>query len=400
MSSQTRQSKKGRKPSAAGTGCMYLFFGLFFLVGIAVIGFVTIYPMYLSLMAMGWEKTPCTVDSSQVLISKSSKGSSTFRVEVAYHYQCEGRTYTSRRYQFATGSSAGRDRKQRVVDEYPPGLETVCYVNPSKPSEAVIHRGLNGEMFFGLFGLPFAIVGALGLFYFPRLAGRQHGQYGQLSSQKKAVPTFTPASAEPVPLKSQLSPLGKFAGVTFFALFWNGFMSIFVYLAFFSRSHGSTPFLAKAFIFVFVGIGLLILLAAIGSFMALFNPRVLLSARTNAVPLGGVYQFEWHVKGRAERLRKMRIVLEGREEAWYPSGKSQQSATQVFAEIPIVQTMDNEPVAGQGQGRVTIPAGLMHSFEAVHNKIVWRLRVHAEVPHLPPVDEEYLLTVLPHGASA
>lgn len=400
MSSHTRQFKKGRKPSVVGKGFTFLFFGLFFLVGLAVIGFGTLYPMGQSLMALGWEKTPCTVDSSQVLISRSSKGGATYRPEVVYHYRCDGQTYTSKRYQFSTGYSSGKDRKQRVVDQYPAGRETVCYVNTSKPSEAVIYRGLNVEMFYGLFGLPFAAVGALGLFYFPRLAGRQYGQYGQLSSQKKAVPTFTPASAEPVPLKSQLSPLGKFAGVLFFALFWNGFMSVFVYLAFFARGHGSTPFLAKAFIFVFVGIGLLILLAAIGSFMALFNPRVLLSARTNAVPLGGVYQFEWRVKGRATRLRKMRIVLEGREETWSPSGKSQQSVTQVFAEIPIVQTMDQESVDGQGQGRVTIPAGLMHSFNSVHNKIVWRLHVHAEVAHFPAVDEDYLLNVLPHGPNS
>lgn len=398
VSSQFRQSKKGRKPSAVGKGFTFLFFGIFFLVGLAVIGFGTLYPLAQSLMALGWEKTPCTVDSSQVLISRSSKGGATYRPEVVYHYRCEGQTYTAKRYQFSTGYSSGKDRKQRVVDQYPAGRETVCYVNTSKPSEAVIYRGLNVEMLYGLFGIPFAAVGALGLFYFPRLAGRQYGQYGQLSSQKKAVPTFTPASAEPAPLKSQLSPLGQFLGITAFALFWNGFIGVFVYMIFF-RHADTTPWFAKAFILVFALIGVLLLLAAGSSFMALFNPRVLLSARTNAVPLGGVYQFEWRVKGRADRLRKMRIVLEGREEAWYPSGKSQQSATQVFAEIPIVQTMDNEPVDGQGQGRVTIPAGLMHSFNSVHNKIVWRLHVHAEVAHFPAVDEDYLLNVLPHGSS-
>lgn len=400
VSSHTRQSSKGRQPSAVGTGCMRAFFGLFFLAGLAVIGLATIWPMAQALLALSWKETPCTVNSSQVLVSRSSKGGATYRPEVVYHYRCEEQTYTSRRYQFSTGFSSGKDRKQRVVDQYPPGRETMCYVNPSKPSEAVIDRGFNVEMLYGLFGLPFAIIGALGVFYFPRLAGRQFGQSGQLSSQKKAVPTFTPASAEPVALKSQLSPLGKFIGVTLFALFWNGFMGVFVYLAFFARGHGGAPFLAKAFILVFVGIGLLILLAAIGSFAALFNPRVLLSARTNAVALGGVYQFEWRVKGNAGRLRKLRIVLEGREEAWYRSGKNHQAVTQVFAEIPIVQTMDNEPVAEQGQGRVTIPAGLMHTFHAVHNKVVWSLRVHAEVPHFPAVDEDYAVNVLPHRPAA
>jgi len=259
---------------------------------------------------------------------------------------------------------------------------------------------LNVEMLYGLFGLIFAGVGALGLFYFPFMARSQYyGQYGQVTSQKKAMPTFTPASAEPVALKSQMSPLGQFLGLTAFALFWNGFIGIFVYMTFFRHDH-STPWFAKAFVLVFAGIGVLLLLGAGSCFLALFNPRVMLRARTNAVPLGGVYQFEWRVKGRADRLRRIRIVLEGREEAWYRSGKSHQAVTQTFAEIPIIQTMDNEPVSEQGQGRVTIPAGFMHSFTAVHNKIIWRLRVHAEVAHFPAVEEDYILNVLPHGTSA
>jgi hypothetical protein len=379
---------------------MRLFFGLFFVAGLAVIYLGTIHPLYQAAVAMGWKETPCTVDSSQVLESKGSKGGSTYRIEVVYHYRCDGQTYTSKRYQFSTGSSSGRQGKQAVVDQYPEGRETVCYVNPSNPGEAVIKRGLNVEMLYGLFGLIFAGVGALGLFYFPFMARSQYyGQYGQVTAPKKAVPTFEPASAEPAQLKSQMSPLGKFFGVTFFALFWNGFVGVFLYMMFFKHS-SSTPWVAKAFILVFAGVGILILLAAVGTFMALFNPRVLLSARTNAVPLGGTYQFEWRVKGRADRLRKMRIFLEGREEAWYRSGKSHQAVTQVFAEIPIIQTMDNEPVSGQGQGRVTIPAGLMHSLSGVHNKILWRLRVHAEVARFPAVEEDYVLNVLPHGSNA
>lgn len=379
---------------------MRVFFGVFFLAGIAVIYLGTIHPLYQAAVAMGWQETPCTVDSSQVLVSKGSKGGSTYRIEVVYHYRCEGQAYTSKRYQFSSGSSSGREGKQRVVDQYPQGRETVCYVNPAKPGEAVIKRGLNLEMLYGLFGLPFLIVGALGIFLFPRMARSQYyGQYGQVSSQKKAVPTFTPASAEPAPLKSQMSPLGQFLGITAFALFWNGFIGVFVYMIFF-RHADTTPWFAKAFILVFALIGVLLLLGAGSSFLALFNPRVLLSARTNAVPLGGVYQFEWRVKGRADRLRKLRIVLEGREEAWYRSGKSHQAVTQTFAEIPILQTMDHEPVEGRGQGRVTIPAGLMHSFTAVHNKIIWRLRVHAEVAHFPAVEEDYILNVLPHGPNA
>ena len=116
MSSYIRQYPKGRKPSAIGMGCMRVFFGVFFLVGLTVVFVGTIHPLYQAAVAMGWQATPCTVDSSQLLESKSSKGGRTYRIEVVYHYRCEGQTYTANRYQFSTGYSSGKEGKQRVVE--------------------------------------------------------------------------------------------------------------------------------------------------------------------------------------------------------------------------------------------------------------------------------------------
>src|SRR5581483_10655815 len=119
----------------------------------------------------------------------------------------------------------------------------------------------NVEMLFGLLGIPFAAVGGVGLFFIGRPAGPQRG------SQKKAVPTFAPASAEPVPLKSQGTPLGKFFFTLFFALFWNGFMSIFAYMTFSPSHSAGVPIIAKIFVGFFCLIGLLIAAGVIGAFM-------------------------------------------------------------------------------------------------------------------------------------
>ena len=344
--------------------------------------------------AMRWEETPCVVDSSSVVaVPSGGRRGPTYRIEVVYHYTFHGRVYHSSRYQFTSGSNSGRDRKQRIVDQYPPGRQTVCYVNPSAPGEAVLYRGLNVEMAFGCFGLIFAFVGGLGFFYIPRLSTPQ------LASQKDVVPRFAPATGEPVALKPQNTPLGKVLGMLFFAIVWNGFISIFFYLAFFSSSHNSIPIFVKIFVGLFCLIGLLIIAGTVSSFLALFNPQVLLSARTNSVPLGGEFQFQWSIRGRAEKFRKVRVVLEGREEATYQSGKNVSTATQVFAEIPVFETMDHE-IMSQGQGRVVIPAGLVHSFKGRHNRIIWRLRVRGEIPHWSDIEEDFTINVLPHGAAA
>ncbi|MEI9894352.1 MAG: DUF3592 domain-containing protein [Chthoniobacter sp.] len=392
MSSLFRQSASVRKPSAAATGCLRLFFGLFLLVGLTFFYMATIQPVLQAIAGLRWLETPCTVDSSRVVVhhSSSARSGPTYSIEVVYHYRCEAATYTSKRYQFSNGSSSGKDRKQRIVDQYPPGRQTVCYVNPANPAEAVIQRGLNVEMAFGFFALPFVLVGGFGLYFATHLTGAKP------PSPINAVPTFAPASAEPARLKPQATPLGKFFRTLFFALFWNGFMSIFAYLTF-SPSHSSgVSIFAKIFVGVFCLIGLLIAAGVISAFMALFNPRVLLSARSNSVPLGGEFQFQWNVSGRADRLHKIRIVLEGREETVSRSGKSTQTHTQTFAEIPIFQSLGDEAVS-QGQGRVAIPAGLMHSLNGRYNKIVWRIRVSGEVPHFPKVEEDYPINVLPHG---
>jgi hypothetical protein len=52
------------------------------------------------------------------------------------------------------------------------------------------------------------------------------------------------------------------------------------------------------------------------------------------------------------------------------------------------------------QGRVTlsVPADSMHSFRADHNRIVWSIMVHGDVPRWPDVKETYDVTVVPMRA--
>ena len=48
-----------------------------------------------------------------------------------------------------------------------------------------------------------------------------------------------------------------------------------------------------------------------------------------------------------------------------------------------------------GRTRVEVPAGSAPTFEAPNNKILWSVKIHAEIPHWPDVIEEFPLTVLP-----
>jgi hypothetical protein len=172
-SSSRRFVSASKLPPPAVMVCIWVFLGLFLIAGLGVVYFLTVRPLFQVIAARKWEQTPCIVDSSQVaavLHTSNDTGGSTrpvdrttYRIEVVYHYDFRGQRYTSDRYQFAVGSTGGFLPKQRIVEQYPPGTHTFCYVNPEAPAEAVIDRGMYGGMALGLSGLVFVFVGGGGL---------------------------------------------------------------------------------------------------------------------------------------------------------------------------------------------------------------------------------------------
>jgi len=385
-------SRSSRKPLAdraknkqLGPGCLRLFFLPFFLVGAGMLYGFAIRPALQILDSHRWTQTPCVIESSEV--RAHSGDSTTYSVELRYQYFFDGRSYTSERYHFSsTTSSSGRKAKQEVVDRYPPGTETYCFVNPKAPHEAVIDRAWQWDLLIlGGFASIFALVGGLGILF-----------AGRLSHSKDPVATIQknePHSGGPAVLKPKYTPVAKFVGILIGAFVWNAFVGVFVYLVFF-HDDGRAPLFAKIIVGLFALIGVLLVFGAFSSFLALFNPRIRLTAQTTTVPLGGEFQFTWVVSGRNGMLRKLRVVFEGREEATYRRGTSTSTDTQVFAEIPIFETSEREFLA-QGSARVIVPPRLMHTFESSNNKVLWRLRVRGEIPRWPDVDDEYPITVLP-----
>ena len=386
MSASSRKSLANRANPKLGTGCARLFFLPFLLIGVAFLYGLTIHPALKIIAAQSWVETPCVVDASEVHTHSGSKGSSTYSVGITYHYSFADHPYTSNRYNFASGSSSGRKSKQAIVQQYPPGRETVCYVNPRAPSEAVLFRGWFVELAFGGIGLVFALAGGFGLVF----AGRVTGTSSRSTTGLPATPFPTGA---PEVLRPKYTPMAKFLGILAFAIFWNGFLGIVTYFVVFSED-AHAPTFVKIIVGVFGLIGVAVLIAAFTQFLALFNPRIQITTATTMVALGGELNFTWVVTGRARVLRKLRLVLEGAETAIYRRGTSNCTDRKVFAQLPVFESSDREFLA-HGSGRVVIPAHLMHTFEAPHNKVQWQLKVIGEIPRWPDVTDEYTITVLP-----
>jgi hypothetical protein len=207
----------------------------------------------------------------------------------------------------------------------------------------------------------------------------------------------TAAADGPATLRASASPFGKFVVTLIFALFWNGIVSVFVAEAVQGFARDRPDWFLTLFLIPFVLVGAGLVLAAGWAMLALFNPRVVLTVSTARAPLGKTIEVAWDLAGRARSVRRLRLTLEGREEATYQRGTNTVTDTSVFATIEIAQAADAFAIA-TGRAAVTVPADSMHTFEATHNKVLWRLKVHGEIRLWPDIDNEYAIVVLPAGA--
>jgi len=195
-------------------------------------------------------------------------------------------------------------------------------------------------------------------------------------------------------LKPSASPLAKLIGSVCVAAFWNGIVSVFVYQAWQGWRHGHSEWFLSVFLIPFVVIGLVMIGAVVYFFLALFNPRPQLTVNSNAIPLGDTLDVQWMISGRVDSLQRLRIFLEGREEATYTRGTSTYTDKEVFATVELVNTVNANEMRS-GRRALAIPPGTMHSFASRNNKIIWSLRVHGEIRWWPDVSEEFPTTVLP-----
>lgn len=382
----TTEPLSQRRRAGQGTGCLVLFGLVFALIGGVALWFLFVRPMSRFLAAQSWQETPAVIVESRVLESSDSD-STTYKPDVHFTYTFEGREYRSNRYNFLDAYSSGRSGKEEIVAYYSPGLRTVCWVNPENPSEAVLKKDFSASYLIGLIPLVFLLAG-VGIMWAGVSGGRK----------KKEVPMTVAAGAisspGPVELKPTATPTGKFIGLTLVALFWNGIVSVFVWRAVQGWRMGNPDGCLTAFLSIFVVIGLLILFGAIRQFLVLFNPRVRITLGNGSLRIGEPAYLQWDISGSASRVKRLAMVLEGREEARYRRGTNTYTDRSVFATVPIVDTSHSFEIPA-GSASFSVPEGTLPSFSATNNKIIWQLKVTCDIPGWPDSEDDYEIAVRP-----
>ncbi len=390
---------------------LFIFFGIFAIIGLVASWFVLIRPVKNVLAARSWIETPCKIVSAKV---ESHRGddSTTYSVEITYAYEFDNRQYTSDRYSFMGGSSGGRSRKQAVVDKYKKATNPVCFVDPEKPESAVLVRGFHLMMLIGLLPVVFFVVGVGGIVGTARKSkrgitakGDGAGAGGEWLPETKtaqldadniyaAAPV---ASTGPVVLQAKSSRLSKLIGLTVFAVFWNGIISVFVVNIVKGFQEGRPQWGVAAFLSIFVLIGLAVIVGVIHQFLAMFNPKTQLTLSSVNIPLGSAAHLKWEMIGAVNRISELVITLTGREECRYRRGTKTYTDKNTFFEFEIASAIDPVQMAF-GEIGFAIPADTMHSFEADNNKIIWSLNVKGDIKKWPDISDTFDITITPQQA--
>jgi hypothetical protein len=398
--SQWRQSR-------FAVGCGVAFLSIFVLIGLGAGWAMLARPVLQVLAARSWVETPCVVVSSRVQTHPGSKGS-TYSIEVEFQYEVGQRIHRSTRYAFMDAASSGLSGKEAVVRDLPAGSETVCWVDPDDPREAVLVRGFTPMFLIGLVPLLFVAAGGGGialLLWSSRAAAAKAGRRAWLPAAERDGPAAVLADGSRVSaagvavLEPKATPLAKLLVVAAVALLWNGIVAVFVYFAVQEWRQGSSPGCLTLFLVPFVLVGLGLLASVPYQLLALFNPRPRLELSAREIALGGTVDLAWRFSGRAARISRLAIVLEGREEATYRRGTSSTTDRHVFTTLPIADSERGAAIA-EGRATVAVPADTMHSLETGHNRVVWSLKLHGDIAHWPDVEEEFELVVRPSGGRA
>lgn len=452
-----------KRKAAASTGAglskmgligMGLFFGLFAVAGLVSGYFVAYKPISNVVSAKSWVSESCTIVSSSVEESHDSDGS-TYSVHMTFSYEFEGEAFEGEGYDFSIGSSSGYSGKAEIVEAYPAGMVTTCWVNPDAPWESVVNREPGLFLLWGLFPLPFLAVGVGGLAWilffnkpsdetrkardiqpgeratvlgrasaglfaaiFPgrRRADsgrRAHGAVvGGATAQRSMMQgTSVQASwddsrgwrSQSSTTTTSASSSRGFSGplvleaatspkaVLIFLAIFTVFWNGIVAI-FVTVGLNSSDGCFKLFIIPFVLAGIGLIGGTIYQALATTNPRPRLVLSESQPTLGTECSLEWRLEGRNVTLDKLTIKLEGREAATYTRGTDTTTDHETFFEAVLY---DQVPRIRRGTVTVSIPEKTMPSFKADNNEIEWRISVRGDIPRWPDIREDFPFTVYP-----
>jgi hypothetical protein len=358
------------------------------------------HPLRNAFGSLRWQATPCTIIRSEVV-----QRAGAWQPDIRYRIVRDDQRITHTRIYFLDDSPKSQAEAQALVDRYPTGTRQMCYVNP-RTGQAVLERGLKPRLLISLIPITLALIGGVGLLWRlldtirPRhrapTAPTTLNQPPLVADKRRPDGPVVLAAGIPVTRRGR-SGVGALIAVLLFGAFWNFIISFLVREVLRQWKDGVPGchgWFLSLFAIPFVAVGLVFLVLPFYFFLKLFNARPTIGFSSGAVPLGESIEIAWSFSGRYDRIHRLRLIVEAREEATYVRGTDTTTDRETFYTRTLVDVTRPEEVRF-GKTTLSIPVDTAPSFASRNNKIVWHLRVIGEIRRWPNVEEDFEFTVLP-----
>lgn len=109
-----------------------------------------------------WVETPCRIVSSIVLSDHPTPHSPlAYRLGLQYAYEFKGTPHLGTKVRRVEGQTPHKDKIEALAVEYPSGRETLCFVNPAEPAEAILQHATKAALYSIWFPLLFVLGGGM-----------------------------------------------------------------------------------------------------------------------------------------------------------------------------------------------------------------------------------------------
>ncbi len=110
-----------------------------------------------------WTETPCAIVTSEVVSIEAVPNSPLeYEPRIDYRYRAGDQLQASQRVKRVQPRSAHRERMEKIVQQFPPGSQSRCWVDPADPTAAVLLKDSKAAAYTLWFPALF-IVGGLGI---------------------------------------------------------------------------------------------------------------------------------------------------------------------------------------------------------------------------------------------
>ena len=370
----------GRQTQRAHALVLCLFSAGFFT---GVLPLVTL-PALRALDARRWQPVPCRILHSDVHLGSTGKKGT--QLDILYGYAVAGTGYQSNRLGPVDEFLLTRADRHELLDRFPVGTTSTCYVNPGDPVEAVLTRELGPSHLVFLLAPPFFLLGSLYCLCHLAVSG--------FAAEAEAFGRRPQSDARTAFLRRRASPVLGFLVSAFGALGYNLLVSFFLRALVQEWINGERDPVFACVCAVMVIAGVVLLLVALRHLRRLLRVPPFVWLSPAILHPGGTGGVRWRVLGRADRLRRVRITLEARQ----PSSRDQESRSladeyAVVARVPVANTTNPDELA-DGDREFRLPGGAPPSEEhGLQGGVHWVLRVAVEKTRGGVHEEEYAVTV-------